>query len=112
MEKLKYRKFSKKYFIQNLLFSFPLVLLFAVIWNRAEKLDIIFWISVILFISGIILGFVLDRMRLKNFHCPKCNKLILKPTIVNAEPNDPINYYCKNCDIEWETGLRVPDSPG
>jgi len=112
MEKLEYKKFGKKYFFQNLLFSLPLALLFVIIWNRAEELDIIFWTSLTLFISGIIWGFVWDKVRRRNFHCPKCNKHILKPTIVNAGPNDPINYYCENCDVEWETGLSVPDSPG
>ncbi len=101
----KYSRFGNRYIIQNIVFFIPLVLLFVVLWMRWEKMDFVFWSCLILFCVGVIGGVLWDRYRLKTFRCPECGKAILNPTIVVRAEGDPINYYCPDCDVEWETTL-------
>lgn len=108
MEKLKYKKYGKKYFIQHLFLSIPLLILFVIAWSHWETLDLIFWSCIGLFMGSIVTGIIWDKRKFKNFHCPECGNLIAEPTIKDIQEYDPINYYCPDCDIEWETGLSVP----
>jgi hypothetical protein len=109
-KKVKYHRFGKRYIIQNLLLLFPLVILLAILWARWEHQDTIFWVALFLFVAVVIGGFIWDRHRLKEFHCPRCGFHIPEPTIPQRRDGDPINYYCPVCDIEWETGLFEPTS--
>jgi predicted RNA-binding Zn-ribbon protein involved in translation (DUF1610 family) len=106
MEKRKYSDFGKKNFIQNVCLFIPLALLFWLVWTNFEKQNAVFWISTTTLILGIIGGLIWDRNRIKNFRCPRCNKLISNPTITERKEGDPINYACTACNIEWETGLK------
>ena len=104
----KYKRFGLRYLLANIVLFIPLVILFVIAWSRWEKMDAVFWISVTLFIIGVIIGLVWDIVRLRNFHCPKCGKLITDPKEKERKEGEPINYYCSECDIEWETGLIKP----
>ncbi|MHC4665016.1 MAG: hypothetical protein ACYS9T_03535 [Planctomycetota bacterium] len=106
----RYSRFGSKYILQNLILFVPLVILFAIAWLRWPTTDAIFWICLILFCLGVIGGLFWDRYRLRRFRCPKCGRLIPKPTIPVPIEHEPINYYCPDCDIEWETSLFWPSS--
>jgi hypothetical protein len=108
MQKLKYNKFGSKYILHNIPFVIILAILFFIAWFNWEKNDFIFFASIILFTVGAITRPIWDKKGLKNIHCPKCNNLISEPTITMRKENDPINYFCSQCDIEWETGLVEP----
>ncbi len=107
--KRKYRRFGKRYLLQNLILFVPLAALFVVAWSRWDKFDMVFWLCIILFVAGVLAALIWERRRLRNFTCPKCGTIIQEPTIKHRQAEDPINYYCSRCDIEWETGLFEAD---
>lgn len=110
--KRKYRRFGKRYLLQNLILFVPLAALFVVAWSRWEKLDAVFWFCITLFVAGVSGALFWERRRLKSFSCPECGTVIQEPAIKHRQPEDPVNYYCSKCDIEWETGLFEPDVDG
>jgi predicted RNA-binding Zn-ribbon protein involved in translation (DUF1610 family) len=107
--KRKYRKFGIRYLLQNLILFVPLAALFVVAWSRRNTLDAVFCICVTLFAAGVSAALIWEMRRLRNFTCPKCGTVIEGPTIKHRQAEDPVNYYCPKCDIEWETGLLEPD---
>lgn len=106
MKKMKCPEFGRKHLIQNTYLFIPLALLLWLAWANFEEQNTVFWVSTASFIFGAIGGLIWNRARLKNFHCPQCNRRIDQPTITARTEGDPINYKCKVCNIEWETGLR------
>ena len=106
MEKRKCIGFGVKYLIQNIVLFVPLAVFFFLAWQNFEKLNTVFWVSTVLFIFGVVSGLIWDKHRIKKFYCPQCKMHITEPTIINRKEGDPLNYVCKKCDIEWETGLR------
>ena len=107
--KRKYRRFGKRYLLQNLILVVPLAALFVVAWSRWDKLDEVFWLCITLFTASVLVALFWERRRLRRFSCPECGTVIQEPTIKHRQPEDPVNYYCSKCDIEWETGLFEPD---
>jgi predicted RNA-binding Zn-ribbon protein involved in translation (DUF1610 family) len=106
MKKMKCPDFGKKHLIQNIYLFIPLALLLLLAWANFEEQNTVFGVSTATFIFGVIGGLIWNRIRLKKFYCPQCNRLIEKPTITERKEGDPINYKCNVCNIEWETGLR------
>ncbi|MBN1997617.1 hypothetical protein JW935_08705 [candidate division KSB1 bacterium] len=106
MEKRRYTAFGRKYLLQNMPFFIVLALLFVIAWTHGEKQDVLFWISLFLFVAGCIGGLVWDKKRTTRFKCPQCGKLIRTPVVAERKGGDPIDYYCPTCDIQWQTGLR------
>lgn len=106
MKKMKCPDFGRKHLILNIYLFIPLALLLWLAWSNFDEQNTVFWVSTTSFIFGVIGGLTWDRIRLKKFHCPQCNKLIEQPTITARKEGDPINYKCHDCNIEWETGLR------
>jgi hypothetical protein len=106
------RKFAKKYLIGNIVYCIPLVFAFLIAWNRFGTFDALFWISIGIFVLGILLGFGWDVLRLRSYYCPTCGNRIPSPTIQRRVPGDPIRYYCDACDVEWDTCLREAKDSG
>ena len=44
---------------------------------------------------------------MSTFACPKCQLRISEFMDTKGELAAPVNYYCKNCDVIWETGLKT-----
>jgi predicted RNA-binding Zn-ribbon protein involved in translation (DUF1610 family) len=110
MKVRKYHKFGNRYMFQNLILFIPGVYIFWQLWKLAEARypAVIFYGALFLFL---VVGWIIwDKIRFKSFHCPQCGTKIAEPTIKHRKEDDPINYYCPTCDIEWETGLH--ESPG
>lgn len=68
------------------------------------------WLPAVSFIaSGFIAGY-LTIQHLRQFHCPRCGKSIQKHEDTQDKENTPILYFCKSCDVEWDTGVRTPSN--
>jgi predicted RNA-binding Zn-ribbon protein involved in translation (DUF1610 family) len=106
MERRPSPDFGKKYMARNLILFIPLAIVFFLLWRRWGTFDTIFYLLIGLFVGGVILGLVWDRLRLSTFTCPRCGLTISEPTIMARTEGDPIDYHCPVCDIVWETGLR------
>lgn len=105
MRKLPYREFGDKYTKKEIYIVVPVIFMFGLIVFFSGKNSFITMTLVTLLIIVSILGTIWQKKRLKSFICPNCRKKISEPTIKFRKDGDPINYYCQNCDIEWETGL-------
>jgi predicted RNA-binding Zn-ribbon protein involved in translation (DUF1610 family) len=66
------------------------------------------WLPVGAYIaSGFAAGYLTIR-QLRQFRCPRCGECIQKHVDTRNQENTPIIYFCKSCDVEWDTGLRTP----
>ena len=108
MKKLPYRKFGDNYIKKELFIIAPIILLFILLAIFNWENPIIKYSVVLLIILVAMFGTTWQKVRLKKFVCPNCKKHIAEPTIKIRSEDDPINYYCSKCDIEWETGLSEP----
>jgi len=106
MERRPYPEFGKKYMVGNLFLFIPLAGLFYLMWRRWGNFDPVFFLLLVLFAVGVILGLVWNRRRLKRFRCPRYGLSIPAPVIEERTCGEPIDYHCPACDIAWETGLR------
>ena len=108
MQKLPYRKFGDSYNKKEIFIVVPIVFLFIIIALFKWENPIIRYSLVLLIILIAMFGTTWQKVRLKKFVCPNCKKYISEPINKNRSEGDPINYYCSDCDIEWETGLSEP----
>jgi predicted RNA-binding Zn-ribbon protein involved in translation (DUF1610 family) len=105
MQKLPYREFGNQYIKKEIFIIIPILLLFVLLAFSSTNNPLIKWTLVALLLLVSTIGTIWQTKRLKTFVCPNCKNKISEPTIKYRKENDPINYYCSNCDIEWETGL-------
>jgi len=108
MNKLPYRKFGDNYIKKELFVIAPIILLFVMLGVFNWENPLIKYSFVLLIILIAMFGTTWQKARLKKFVCPNCKKYISEPTIKFRSEGNPINYYCSDCDIEWETGLSEP----
>ena len=85
----------------------PFVPVFFFMWNRASSgnLDIWFWFSAGIFAAGAVFGLWWQARRSRRMNCPQCGTLIFRTS--HPGPNQPINFVCRRCDVEWVTGLSA-----
>jgi len=105
MEIKPYREFGDNHTRKEAFIVVPLVLLCVLIGIFAGGDSPTTSVLVIGVILVSIAGTVWQSRRLRRFRCPRCGRSIPEPTIKYRSENEPINYYCPDCDIEWETGL-------
>ncbi|HHP7233592.1 MAG TPA: hypothetical protein ACFCUC_03095 [Desulfobacterales bacterium] len=108
MQKLPYRKFGDNYIRKEIFVIVPIIFLFIIIGIFNWENPIIKYSLISLIILIAMFGTTWQKVRLKKFVCPNCKEYIPEPTIKYRSEGDPINYYCADCDIEWETGLSEP----
>jgi hypothetical protein len=108
MQKLPYRKFGDNYIRKELFIIVPILFLFIIIGIFNWENPIVKYSLISLIILIAMFGTTWQKVRLKKFVCPNCKKYIPDPTVKYRSEGDPINYYCADCDIEWETGLSEP----
>lgn len=100
------KRFGRQHMLRNVVLAIPPVIIFAVLWQRGEETDSTTWLLsgfFVLWIAGWILA---DVFYFKRYRCPACGATIRQPTIVSRKPGDPIRYYCRKCEVEWDTRLR------
>ena len=95
----------------NLLTMLPFIPIFAFAWWRMSSgmWDIWTWTSIVAFALGAVLGLWYQRRRETRLKCPECGAMIVGP-IGGLKIDHPIDFYCKNCDIRWETGSTFTSS--
>ena len=74
---------------------------------RTSDATIIFFSLCFVAISGLILiakGYVLA-----NLHCPVCKKTKLPQWNPSRVEGAPIQYFCSDCYVVWDTGLEYHD---
>ena len=65
-------------------------------------------------VCTLLLGGFAVTVALGRYACPKCGKRIGTFRRADAEDGEPIQFFCPNCRLHWDTGLRAisSDSPG
>jgi hypothetical protein len=104
-----YRRFGARYMLANILSMVPFVPVFVFICLRASSgnFDSWFWLATGFFILGALFGLRWQAYRSRRMICPHCGDLILRTN--HPAPNQPINFICSRCDVEWVSGLSVAD---
>jgi predicted RNA-binding Zn-ribbon protein involved in translation (DUF1610 family) len=100
------RRFKKRYILRNTILLVPPLVAFVFIWRDWGQFGFMFWPAAVCFVAWIVAWIVLDAAILRSYSCPSCGQKIEHPTIRDRKAEDPIRYYCSNCDTEWDTGLR------
>ena len=101
--------FGRRYLLGNLSYVVPAAIAFAFAWRHFDAGGWRLWIATAAFVGLIVFGMVFDWLRFRNYRCPTCGVRIPKPTQPQFGAGTPRRYYCPNCRIEWDTGLRIPD---
>jgi predicted RNA-binding Zn-ribbon protein involved in translation (DUF1610 family) len=76
----------------------------------APAIAISTWFVGAIFIASTFVAGYLTIRQLRQFRCPRCGESILKHEDTQNQENAPIVYFCKSCDVKWDTGLRTPTS--
>jgi len=105
MKKLPCKEFGDTYIRKEAYIIVPILSIFITLACFSNLASFIKTLLIIVLILIAVTGTVWQSRRLKQFACPACGKKILSPTIHCRRDGDPVNYYCPDCDIEWETGL-------
>ncbi len=66
------------------------------------------WASAAAFVAGGAGAGLVSRRELRRFRCPRCGDAIPEHVPTLDEPDAPIRYVCRTCDVSWDTGLRTP----
>lgn len=103
------RGFAWRSLCRNALLSIPPLVVLCLLWPRWEAPDPAFWLMAALFVLWIAGWMLADLRLLRRYRCPTCGLAIRRPTIVDRGPGDPVLYYCRRCDVEWDTRARESD---
>lgn len=104
-----YHRFGKMYLVANVLFTLPAAVLLLLIYVLRESfLELVTLGSV--FLVYCLIGLYFQHRRGKYMTCPECGRRLERKPLPELNVNDPINFVCEDCDIEWETSLSVSDS--
>jgi hypothetical protein len=68
------------------------------------------WIKALIFGASVVVGFVLFFRFRPRFKCPECGNELKFERTLDSKPGDPICYICGDCQIEWDSGMRVVSS--
>jgi hypothetical protein len=101
--------FGRRHGLGNLVYVIPgaIALYFCV--RYADGANAKLWIPLGVFIGCVAFGICFDWFRLRNYHCPSCGSAIRRPSLEQFGAGTPRRYYCPDCKIEWDTGLRIPE---
>jgi RNase P subunit RPR2 len=50
----------------------------------------------------------IQRRELRRFQCPRCHRTLQTHEPTHGQPDVPIRFFCRSCDVLWDTGLRTP----
>ena len=105
-----YRRFGTRYILLNILSMLPFIPVFVSTFMRAWKgiWDQWTFAGMTVFALGAIIGLIWQHRRGTRMRCPECGKL-LRIRYFDLEVDEPVNFLCDRCDIEWVTGLRKSD---
>jgi hypothetical protein len=88
----------------NLIYFVPAVISFFFAYRHFIEQDIVFWVSIAVFLCSWLFGVCFDVFRFKRYRCKECGAL-LKRTV---KEDRRIIYICHKCNIAWDTTLQIP----
>lgn len=95
--------------LTNAASALPFVLVFTFMWFRLRsgRIDALFWSACALFVAGSVFGLWWQAYRSRRMICPQCGAMLFR----SGHPGrgQAMNFVCSHCDVEWITGLSVPD---
>ena len=108
------RRNHKSFGRRQLLINTPFVVLgfvaFAFMFADFEIRGVRFWLASLGFALAIISIAVSEFVRFRRFRCPACGDLLPKPDFAQLKIGDSICFTCERCDVEWDSGLSIPDA--
>ena len=109
-----YRKdlaYGKRHAIGTIVFfAIPLVIAFGFACRFILVGGPALWTASAAFVGCVVFGCAFEWYRVHNYYCPACSQRITEPTLEQVGVGTPRCYYCPTCNIEWDTGIRVPPS--
>ena len=107
------RREHKQFGRKQLLINAPITVIgfaaLALMFLDFETRGLRFWIASAVFGLAIISIATSEFVRFRRFRCPSCGDKLPKPDFVQLDVGDPICFVCEKCDIEWDSGLSIPD---
>ena len=99
-------RFRKRYILRTTCSLVPPLIAFVFVWRDWGQFGVAFWLATAFFLAWIAVWIILDAVMLRAYRCPSCGRRTEASAILDRRAGDPIRYYCSQCDIEWDTGLR------
>jgi hypothetical protein len=100
--------YSKRHAIGTILYAIPLVIIFYFCCRYIQVGGPREWAAVSAFVGWVVFGWAFEWFRVHNYCCPTCGRTITEPTLEQRVVGTPRCYYCPTCNVEWDTGIRVP----
>jgi len=99
------RRFKTRFILRSAILLMPPLVAFVVMWrSRGQALAV--WPAALFFVVWIVGWIVVEAAILRAYSCPACGRRIGHATTQSRSAGDPIRYSCRECGIEWDTGLR------
>ncbi len=99
--------YARKHLLINALTMVPFIIGFMMVWKHVSTAgwDLVTWGYFACLTFYAVINFIWQQYRSNRFRCPCCKEEIVDPH-QNLEEGDAIVFFCKTCDIEWETGMN------
>jgi hypothetical protein len=100
--------FGKRYLLANLAYVIPGALSFWLMWRErfSRSFGVWFWVGGVGFVCCVVIGVVLEMLRLHRFRCPECHARL---PWQRPKPKESQKFFCAKCDTVWDTGLTQGD---
>jgi|HubBroStandDraft_4_1064222.scaffolds.fasta_scaffold1149995_1 hypothetical protein len=99
---------GKRHAIGTILYAIPLVIAFCFCCRYIHVGGPWEWAALSAFLGWVALGWAFEQHRMHNYWCPACGQRITEATLDQRIVGTPRRYYCATCNVEWDTGIRVP----
>jgi len=99
------RSFGVRYLIRNALVILSFGLLTLLLGSILPTFP--GWLLAVLLLGTVLLIIAIEQYGYKTFRCPNCSERLPKASIWDGD-EEIICFVCSDCDIEWDTGLRIP----
>ena len=100
------RSFGTRYLVRNTLVILGAGVLALILWFVLPTFHFA-WAAATIFFGTILFIIAIEQHGFSSFHCPDCNEKLPKRDIWDGD-EEITCFVCTACDIEWDTGLRIP----
>jgi predicted RNA-binding Zn-ribbon protein involved in translation (DUF1610 family) len=106
VERREDRRFGKRYILRNIALAIPPSIALCVLWFSRNEAGSTTWIATASFVVWMVGWVLADVVWFRRYRCPSCGSPIRSATITRRQAGDPIIYFCRECNVEWDTRLR------